>query len=231
MNKAFIIIIALISLITTGCDLKKGKPNSTKAEPIICVIAIDGTGSYNYLDRAKQTAINILKSLPANSKVYVRWITESSNSDKCSIVSVVIPDTKPPKNPFDVKGKKRHGYLKAKRNQVFTQVVKVIDNAKSPRAGRTDIYGALFAASERFNGNAEMKPILILLTDIVDNVNAKDAYTINLNGAEVKVLNYQVDPKEDGRKKYWMEYLTGVGATNVEFKHIDEPITFSGRGQ
>lgn len=232
MSKAFIFILALITFIITGCDsLKKGKPHSTKPEPVICVIAIDGTGSYNYLDRAKQTAVNILRSLPDNSKIYVRWITESSNSDRSSIVSVVIPDTKPPKNPFDVRGKKRHESLKARRNQVYTQAVKAIDSAKSPRAGRTDIYGALFAASERFNGNAEMKPLFIALTDMVDNVNAKDTYTINLNGSEVRVMNYQVDPQEDGRKKYWTNYLAEVGADSVEFKHIDEPITFSGGGQ
>lgn len=225
MSKYIFAFLALILMLTSGCDLMKQR---AEVKPLICVIAIDGTGSYKYLDRAKYIVIDVVNSLPDKSKIYVRWITGDSNSDNASMVSAIIPATKKKNNPFDQKGKRMAEIANAKKIRIIKQVIKVINDAKSPDAGRTDIYGTIYAASERFNNNPDSPLLLILITDMDDNAGNKGKYTIDLVGAEVKILGYQVGTNAEGYKQMWNDYLIGVGAGNVEFQHIDEPLTIGG---
>ncbi len=227
ITSAFLIITAFILL--SGCIGKKDDPVvNTEIEPFVCVILIDGTGSYKYLDRARDIVVNIIQTQYNCRKLYVRWITEDSNSDQCSIVSAVFPDTSNPKNPFDVKEKRRHKILLEQDRQIRHKVMRTIIDAKSPEAIRTDIYGAIYAAGERFISNSDMHPVLIILSDMEDNVGLKDRYAINLNGADVIILGYQVSSNEEGKKQRWTEYLSGIGAGSVTFSHIDEPLDFGG---
>ncbi|MEW6418374.1 MAG: hypothetical protein AB1480_09670 [Nitrospirota bacterium] len=226
-NPLIIILMIFFSTISAiGCDFKKSRAESAEVKPVVCVINIDRTGSYQFLNKAKEITINIIKRLPDGSRVYVRWITEDSNSDRASIVSAIIPDTRRPKNPFDVKAKEMHKVLMAKKLHIQRQIINAINSAKSPMARRTDIYGALYAAGERFGNASDMPPLLILLSDMEDNVG--NQYSINLKGADVRILGYQVSSKEEGRKRKWSEYLRSAGASNVRFSHIDEPLSFGG---
>lgn len=226
MNKYILAGFILMLFLISGCGLRKGPVEEVK--PLVCVIAIDGTGSYKYLDRAKQIVIDVVNALPDKSKIYVRWITQDSNSDMTSIVATVIPETKKNTNPFDQKGRRLAEISRGRKIRIVNQVSKVIHDATSPNAGRTDIYGTVFAASERFSNNPDTHPLLILLTDMDDNVGSKEKYTIDLDGADVMILGYQVGPKAEGQKKFWKDYLIGVGAGNVVFQHIDEPLTIGG---
>lgn len=220
----FLIIVSLTVL--SGCKGKESITKNQQIEPLVCVIAIDGTRSYRFLSKAKEITINVVKRLPDGSRVYVRWITEDSNSDKASIVSATIPDTRRPKNPFDVKAKEMRKVMMAKKLHILRQIINAINSAKSPMARKTDIYGALYAAGERFSNAPDMPHLLILLSDMEDN--AGNQYSINLNSADVWILGYQVSSKEEGRKRKWTEYLTSVGASKVKFNHIDEPLSFGG---
>ena len=225
MSKYIFTVLVLILLLSSGCGLKK---QHEEVQPLVCVIAIDGTGSYKYLDNAKNIVMDVVNALPDKSKLYVRWITQDSNSDSASIVSAIIPVTKKKINPFDQKGKRLAEISKGRKIKIMNQVTKVINGAKSPKAGRTDIYGTIYAASERFSSNPDSLPLLILLTDMDDNVGNKEKYTIDLGGADVKILGYQVGPNADGYKKMWSDYLISVGAGEVDFQHIDEPLTIGG---
>jgi hypothetical protein len=220
----FLIIVSLITL--SGCKGKESSSKNPEMEPLVCVISIDGTGSYKYLDKAKQIVTNLIQRQQGCNKIYVRWITEDSTSDSNAVASAAFPDTAKPKNPFDVKEKRRYEILLVKDRQIRQQVIRTIINAESPEANRTDIYGALYAAGERFISNSDMYPVLIILSDMEDNVGKKEQYSVNLNGADVIILGYQVSSEEEGRKQRWAEYLSSIGAGSVSFSHIDEPLRF-----
>ncbi|MBI5410306.1 MAG: VWA domain-containing protein [Nitrospirae bacterium] len=230
MKKIIFVLLGLYLLTSlTGCKGASTEAAAQKAsEPAtVCVVAIDGTGSYAYLPKAKGTVRKVIQSLPAGSKVYVRWITEDSVSDKYSIVSAVLPEAvSKSKNAFDLKSKKKVKIAAIQDRQIREQISKIVDEVKSPKALRTDIYGGLYAASVRFQSNPSMRPILILLTDMDDNARKSDAYMVNLSMAEVKVMDFQAGPDDVVRRQEWEAYLKAKGAESVSFLTIDEPINF-----
>jgi hypothetical protein len=225
-NYLILILITIFLLPSIGCEFKKTKLESAEVKPLACFIAIDGTGSYRFMNKAKEIVINIIRGLPDGSHVYVRWITDDSVSDRAAIVSAIIPDTKKPINPFDVKARELHKALTAKKIQIQRQIINVVMNAKSPRSERTDIYGTIYAAAERFNNVPDMPHLLILLSDMEDNVG--NQYSVNLKDTDIRILGYQVSSKEEGRKKKWVDYFSSIGARNVRFSHIDEPYILGG---
>lgn len=213
----------------TACSKVQGEEvQEKKTEPVVLVIAVDGTKSYRYLEKAKKTVIGVINNLPDNSRLFVRWITEDSASDRNSIVSALIPDAKKPRNPYDLKGRKEYKIKLATKIEAVKQINNMIAGARIPMAQRTDIYGAIYSAGERFI-DAKERPLLILLTDMDDNTNLKDRYNINIKGTDVIVLDYQMNSvKGNGSKGYWTEYLKSVGADNVRFQHIDDPMVAGG---
>jgi hypothetical protein len=230
--KTIIRIFALVNFILLFAFLFEGCLDTSDASATSSVknsylgtyymIMIDGTGSYKFVPKAKETVKNnFIAQLNSHDKILVRWLTENSVSDQCSICSAVIPSVPTSENPFDVNAKRQvaigNNRIEALKKQLLTK----IDSAESPRSSRTDIYGALFAASERFASNPDFKPVLVLLTDMRDNVK-RNFRNIQLSGCDVQVLDYQVDPNEDGRKEFWTDTLKHIGAQNVRFAHIDD---------
>ncbi len=235
-KRSALITILVLSLFLMSCSLQKDTNVEIKQNPVVCVVLIDGSGSYQYLKKAKITTLNYLSHLPAGSKIYIRWITENSISDQSSIISFRVPEM-PGKPSNSLSNKAKRKYVAAmKKNRVFKQRIyrKILD-AKSPMSPRTDIWGALFAASERLNGGSDMEKKLILLTDMIDNVRLEKRVSdqIKFDSARVEILDYQVIPgaKENGRKKYWNKRLSSFGAASVTFSHIDEILTFTKEGK
>lgn len=227
-----LIIFLAMSSVFQSCSFQKDSKVEVKQNPVACVVLIDGSASYEYLDKAKVTTLNYLNHLPAKSKIYIRWITENSISDQASIISYMVPES-PAKPANNLSNKAKRKYVtRMKRIKAFKQNIyrKILD-AKSPQSPRTDIWGALFAASERLNGGTNMDKKLILLTDMIDNVRLEKrvADQIKFESASVEVLDYQVIPgsKENGRKEYWDKKLAAFGAVSVNFSHIDEILTFT----
>lgn len=223
--RCLMVLMAILMLTISGC---KGGKEAVEADPITCVVALDGTGSYKYMDKAKQTTMNIAQKLPGNSKMYVRWITDDSLSDKSGAVTAELPNTSKPMNPFDTKGKVRHKKALVKSAKIRKQLLMSIDRLKSPRAPMTDICGALYAAGVRFNSKAESKPVLILLTDMDDNVGLCGKYKTNLNGAIVKIMDFQAGQNDEKVREHWQSFLKEHGAESVEFMPVDEPFTLKG---
>jgi hypothetical protein len=216
-------MVTLLAMASGGCLKSKSSHASMQQEPSLYIILIDGSASYKFMEKAKQTVMNFIQgALPSDSKVYVRWITEDSNSDQYSIVSAVLPATTKPVNPFDVKGKKNYQTTLAQDGQIRQQVISTITKASSPQASHTDIYGALYVASERIAANPHMKPVVILLSDMDDNVGRSTAYQIQLNSAVVKVMDYQSNYHDV--KQHWQRYLKDHGAGSVSFISVDEPL-------
>lgn len=224
MIRLLSLLLCLTLAVLSGCTTRQGSAASAKAvEPPVCaVIAVDGTGSYEYLEKAKATIVKVIQGLPAGSKVYVRWITEDSVSDKNAIVSAVLPDMGKPKNTFDLKERQRYAIMQKKAAQIKAQIDKVITAAVSPKAKMTDIYGALYSAGIRFSANPNLTPVLILLTDMDDNV--KKAYPVALCDAAVMIMDFQVGTDDAKVRTTWTEYLTKAGAQSVQFMSLDEPL-------
>lgn len=198
-----------------------------KVRPQCCVVFIDGTGSYKYLDRGKKVAISLLNSLPPESKVFVRWITEDSYSDKASIISLLLPPVPSAPSALNQRAKDAYSDFIARRQRFYSKAAATINTAVSPHAMKTDIWGALYAASERFDSNPNLEPLLVLMTDMDDNVGRSfDAFS--LKGVKTEIMAYQVDPhvKGNSRKKQWGGILKQLGVSSVEFKHMDEILAF-----
>lgn len=233
MTNTKILIAALfITLLISGCGkTEKVEKNSKKdvlkwgKDPVVCVIGIDGSGSYNNIEKAKNTVQSIIKTLPGESKVFVRWITGNSINDNNSIFSIILEKEKVNNNPYASEKQKKE----VKKTNDYSKAVKdsinlLITDSKFPKSNKTDIYGFLAAATERFKNN-DMKPVLIILSDMKDNTNKK-YNNIDLTHSKVMVLDYQSDQNSIDNKDIWSNKLTEFGAENVEFRTPDDFLTF-----
>lgn len=220
-GNVFFLCVSL-AILLAGCGEKPVKVRQKVPDPVACVIMIDGTGSYEHIDKAKATARKVIGELPPGSKVYVRWITENSQSDKSGIISAQLPAIEKPKNSFDMREKQRYAAAVAKIKKQRQEIFETLSGAVSPKAMRTDIYGALAAAGMRFEGNGGMKPMLVLMTDMGDNVKKSDLDVI-LKNASVRILDFQVGQNDAELKTYWRQYLSSRGAGKVDFAYLDDP--------
>jgi len=233
MRHKHYITLLLLSTIFFACGHEVKDDNNTTdkyrwgKKPVICVINIDGTGSYNYLEKAKNTALNIINTLPSQSRIYIRWISENSILDKNNIISAILPGVKTSSsNPYiSQKTKDNIDKQKELNNKLKQETIESLISAKSPKANKTDIYGCLAAASERFKNHSDKKAFLILMSDMKDNVGRK-FNNYMLNGVEVLILDFQSDDNSFEAKEKWTEELLEKGASNVSFAEIDEQIFF-----
>lgn len=194
-------------------------------DPVVCVIGIDGSGSYSNIEKAKNTVQSIIKTLPGESKVFVRWITGNSINDNNSIFSLILKKEKVNNNPYASEKQKKE----VKKTNDYSKAVKdsinlLITHSKFPKSNKTDIYGFLAAATERFKNN-DMKPVLIILSDMKDNTNKK-YNNIDLTDSKVMVLDYQSDQYSIDNKDMWNNKLNEYGAEDVEFRTPDDFLTF-----
>lgn len=209
----------------SGTARPTGTGKEATGRPVVCVIAIDGTRSYRFVHKAKQTAVSVIRGLPGSSMVFVRWITEDSESDGCAIVSAVLPpDPVRPKNPYARQLRSRYREVLTESRHARGQVAECVLRAASPQAARTDIWGVFASAVQRCANHPDRQPVVILLTDMMDDVGKKPS-ALHLADVAVRVLDFQVDGGAPGRKVWWTQHLTELGARSVEFAHLDEMMT------
>ena len=194
--------------------------------PECVVILLDGTGSYNNLPRAAQIASQIPCALPGGSVLYVRWITANSISDEASILSATIPAAPSQVlNPFDARQKLAHSRSQAAREAIFATIAQTLRSLRSPKAGHTDLDGALMAAEDRFSENPNLQAHLVLCTDLEDNCNVS-FQGLSLKGVTIDVLGFQVrGPEAELIKASWTNRFRNLGAQSVTFRYLDDPST------
>lgn len=220
-----LLVLLALMLLGTGCqgqDTTPSTPTTETREAVCLFIGLDGTGSYEHLDRAKNVTLKIISHLPGGSKIYVRWITANSNSDRgTAIVSGPLPKMPDkPSNPFATQTRQRYKRALIKTKRAQKQIEAALTRAKSPQANYTDIVGALYAASQRCSDADGLRPVIVLMTDMVDN--AERSYPdFPLSGARVHVLAYQTDGGKPNRKQQWTRRLKEHGADSVAFAHLD----------
>jgi len=241
--RSFLLFLASWTLcaVITGCSAETEQPPATppdsssiqktahdeRAEkPVQCIIAIDGSGSYEHLDRAKYLSRREISGLPGGSMVMARWITDQSNADQASIVSAKLPAVpEKPENVFSPKKQERYRRQVLRGRAIRKQIFERLHRASSPEAEYTDIWGALYAAAERFRNTAEYRPRLVLMTDMVDNVGRRFE-ELDLAGVDIRVY-YQSDPESGTNKATWERKLKELGAADVRFIYMDEVVSFA----
>ena len=201
---------ALLLLLSTGC----GMDMSREPDPQVLFIALDGTGSYDHLNRAKKRAIQALEKAPPKSRVYVRWITGESASSAAVIGSIRVPESS--NNPYAESGEES-----PKR-----KLARAIAEAKFPNADRTDLQGLLWVAGKRFRKYSDLKRRLLLATDLAGNVE-RELPEVNLKNATVQVAGFEVDPSRPRREQKWKQVFRDAGADTTVVHYFDQPIQAS----
>jgi len=196
-----------------------------QAVPCIVVFGIDDTGSYGLWEQAKNIACRIVDQLQPGDIFNCRGITDSSYLDTCLIIKLEMPLVEPEsKNPYDRRTKNLRSQQLSWIKTIKGQAHNRLSSLKRTNSKRTDIYGFVAAAADRFAlAPKEYKRILILASDLEDNVGYQPK--VNLASAQVAVLGFQSskDPVRTQQvKQGWIKRLTEAGATRVVFLPLEE---------
>jgi len=194
-----------------------------------CVFLLDGSKSYNYLDKARQSIKSIVHNYKNCVKINVRWISEDSYLDNNIITSALLHDTSMLRNPFSLVEKRKKKIMEATNDETRKELMAKVRSAKSPESSYTDIYGALMASSARFVGSSDFRKNLFIFSDMVDNADKKIYRKPRLDGVNVYVVDFQSMADSEDIKKYWSEFLKSIGAISVEFSYIDESVNIKKR--
>jgi len=221
----------IATFLILGCQSDKAKAATQEAERkqaarCIVVFGIDDTGSYELWEQAKNIACRIVDQLQPGDILNCRRITDSSYLDTCLILRLGLPLIEEPgnNNPFDRRAKKVTRHQESGINALKREACNRLSGLRSINSKRTDIYGFVAAAGDRFAlASKEYKRILILASDLEDNVGYQPQ--LNLAGTQVAVLGFQSskDPVKTQRvKQSWTKRLTEAGATRIVFLPLEE---------
>jgi len=231
-----VIIICLLLFITaaiSACHNPKRKTTETESKAKdkpkkIVMMGIDDTGSYHLLDQAKHIASHFIMQLEPGDVFYLRRITDKSYSDSCNFFRLELPQTEVSaiKNPFDRKARKQRKALEHHTQALKREAIKKIKEMKPIGARKTDIFGFLAVASEKFSHKGQnIKPIVIIASDLQDNVRFKP--DLILSDVTVAVVGFQVmnDPKETAKcRDKWKNVFNKAGASKTIFIRSDEKV-------
>jgi len=223
MKKYFIEIITTIIVLFTAMPCM--------AERRVIVFGLDETGSYSFRKRAVDIAKSVIADLKPGDTFYLRQITDKSYLDSCSVFRLSVPDViEKPKNEFD-RGA-RATWLKNVRQagEVKTKAIDVLSNLNLVKSSRTDIFGFLSAASDRFETerNNISDKIIIIASDMKDNCNRKAV--ANLVGVKILVAGFETgeNPVETKQvKEKWTKILEKCNAKTVLFLPADTSSTIN----
>ena len=223
--------ILVFTVWLAGCQSDKGNTASSdaakkQAPRSIVVFGIDDTGSYELWEQAKNIACRIVEQLQPGDTSYCRRITDSSYLDACLILRLQLPLIEDPgnNNPFDRKAKKIKRQQQSRVDTLKKETCTRLSVLRPTNSKRTDIYGFVAAAGDRFTlASLDHKGILILASDLEDNVGYQPK--VNLSGVQVAVLGFQSskDPVKTQRvKQSWTQKFTEAGAKRIVFLPLEE---------
>lgn len=220
-----LMIFLPISLFAANA-MANGKPVNGQNSGRVIVMGIDDTGSYGLWNQAKDIATQIILQLQPGDIFYFRKIIASSYIDESSFFRLEIPKLKEKlsNNPFDRESKRVRKMHNLQNLALKRETIKRISKLERVGAGRTDIFGFLAAASEKFGlQDQDYKRILIIASDLQDNVQWTP--DLNLSGSKVAVAGFQPmeNPKEaQNFQKKWQDTFKKYGATKTIFSRADE---------
>lgn len=203
------------------------------AEPVcaklVAVYGIDETGSYSFRNKAIALGQGIIKGLDPGDVFYARRITDGSYKDDCNVLRLELPEVgTPPQNKFD----KRARHQWQRKLDMVTGLKVQASNALSSmapvKAKRTDIWGFLAAAADRFKAECkgDCEKVIVIASDMKDNCNRE--VKMDLAGVTVIVAGFESgnDPALALKiKEGWNKSLKKYGVSAVEFLPPDCTLT------
>ena len=151
----------------------------------------------------------LIRFLPAETLIFVRYIAEDSYSDSERIFEDVIPAV--PRqtdcvttNPFDIaqklKCQKAKSHYETQLNCVDIARTRIEDNFETlipERSKHTDIWGAITAVEEILGAYKIRLRKLIIYSDLEDNVRTKlPVNMVGMQGASVIVRSFRADDRQ-----------------------------------
>ena len=200
-------------IITAACLLLMfGFVLPAQAAQRIIVYYIDSSGSFQLHKKAVEIGKNIVRDMSPGDILYVRLIHEESFTHRANVFRLQLPlILKPPKNRFNQLAWLRYHRARQAVLILKAKAIKLLADLKPMNSQKTDIWGALAGAADRFK--AENRPdqrrYLIIASDMLDN--RKMRCEIELMQAQVYIVAFQsLSNPRDARwlQRYWTQILT-----------------------
>jgi hypothetical protein len=125
------------------------------------------------LTEIREDASRVVRQLPPATRVFVRFISEKSYSERS--LSSVIPDEPPSLHcpPFDLRCRRAELRRKAQLRcvgEARERLVATLQNLHPTPAGKTDVWGAIAAAAEVLSAYPRSQRFVVIYSDLIDNV-------------------------------------------------------------
>ena len=210
----------------TICFLFLFLPSSVWAGKVV-VYGIDESGSYPFRLQSINIARNIIMNLKPGDILYLRWITDKSYDDSCSILRLEIPRVGGKvSNKFNKKAHYRQQFLIMRGKLLKQKAIRMLEETEPVKVKKTDIWGYLAAAADRIDcehcrlGSCETK--IVIASDMEDNCHLDPE--IDLQGADVIIVGFKSgsDPTKTRKlKTAWKQKLMSRKASTVNFLFPD----------
>jgi hypothetical protein len=257
-KRVFCLIIILLAVIMlTGCS-STGTATSVQPASKTVVALVDFTGStaifqQTYLDEMKQ----IIGGLSYGDVIVVAKITGSSITEPELLIKEVLPTfvaTDAAGNPIDnpILVKKSKAVADAKLQVQKQQMVALMQKALMVQneATNSDIMSSLTLAQNTFHDYAGGRPVLVILSDMMDdsqnynfyNMQLTDSVTQdiinkekaagrlpNLQGAKVYVVAAGTESSDKffEVRNFWLKYFAATGANISTTDYSNTLLQFS----
>lgn len=173
----------------------------------------DRTRSFhdNFADKAKQRASQMIDGLRPGDRFVALTIVDSFSRSE-----ILIDRTLPHPNPrrtLDLRTQKK---IKAIREELKGMISAL---QADTRAARTDIRGVIFHAAELLKKEGIRNRILIVMSDLEENVDHKNLPPFDLSGARVKALYVSFRGTiKDSQSKFreWEDFFRRAGVAEVK---------------
>ena len=198
---------------------------------LVFLILIDRSGSFmdgssSRIDRIRNESAQAVRQLPSGTVIVGRYVAERSYDAQEQFLFDAIPnepvlDDCP--NIFSAecrKAKVRYQVQMACLDKARERIADTLQRLDPPRASKTDVWGAMAAASEIFSAYPMSRRAITLFSDTDDNVKTSLPKTLpGIQGVEVVVRTAGVKSPQRMAQltKVFNQSLSGWGADKVHF--------------
>ncbi|NUN08668.1 MAG: hypothetical protein HUU54_05770 [Ignavibacteriaceae bacterium] len=219
------IALFLIAILFQSCK-NSNEPNEVNSKPKKVVrIGVDFTGSYHLFENGKDDLMNSLDNLPPGSTIILRELSGNSYGSSNLIETFIVPDISGGSiNPFSRKAKLKSKIENAHIDSIRQMINERCSIIKSKNYSRTDIDGFLLYCKENINLNDDN--IIILISDLEQNVETFSKYleSMSLAGVAIHILSFE--SKRPETRKLWEDNFSKLGA-NYIFHEPGQSINFN----
>ncbi len=123
-------------------------------------------------------ASRLVRRLPPCTLVFVRYISEQSYQDSERSLSAVIPEEPAPLHcqPFDLHCHREEQQRKARVrcvDEARERLAAAIQSLAPARANKTDVWGAIAAASDLLSAYPQSQRFVVIYSDLIDTVGTR----------------------------------------------------------